>query len=73
MKRKYEPNMAKNTSVIAVVAAVNRGFLKNRRSSIGSFALSSQSTNPTSTAIANANVTSVWVDAQPLSGPSMIP
>src|SRR6478609_2250250 len=65
--------MAKNTSVIAVVAAVNRGFLKNRRSSIGSLAFSSQNTNPSSTTIANANVTNVCVDVQPLSGPSMIP
>ncbi len=56
-----------------MVAAVNRGFLKNRRSSIGSFAFSSQAMNPPRITIAIANVTNVCVDAQPLSGASMIP
>ena len=35
--------MAKNTSVTAIDAAVNRGFVKKRTSSIGSVACSSQS------------------------------
>ena len=35
VSRKIEPNIAKNSSMMPRLAAVNRGFLKNDVSSIG--------------------------------------
>ena len=35
VRRKIEPNIAKNSSMMPRLAAVNRGFLKNDVSSIG--------------------------------------
>ena len=43
--RNIEPNIAKNVSVIATLAALKRGFLKKRMSSIGWSVCSSHSTN----------------------------
>ncbi len=47
---KNDPNMEKNTSVMAELAALNRGFSNTRTSSIGWSLRRSQTTNPLSTA-----------------------
>ena len=70
-EEKYEPNMAKNTSVIAVVAAVNRGFLKNRRSSIGSSVCSSHQKKNAATNAPPTNASTVLDAVQPFVGASM--
>jgi hypothetical protein len=66
------PNSARNASVIAPLAAENRGFSKNRTSSIGFVHLISHTKNPTRIAPPTAKPASTDVDPQPLLGPSMI-
>ena len=72
MTTKNVPNATKKTSVIVLVAAVNTGFRKNRRSSIGSALRNSQPTNIAITTVGTAKVTSVSVESHPRSGASMI-
>ena len=59
--------------MIAVLAAENRGFLKNDMSSIGWSVCSSQPTKPTRAARPMANAPSTEAEVQPASGPSMMP
>ena len=63
---KIEPNIAKNTAEIAPLPALKRGFLKNRRSSIGSSVCSSHQKNAAATTAPAANTTTVLVAVQPL-------
>ena len=68
------PNMAKNTMLMAAVAAENVGFLKKRRSSIGCSARSSQSREGDEDGqAAEQDGPSVAGAVQPWAGPSMIP
>ena len=67
------PNMAKNTRLMAAVADENVGFLKNRRSSIGCSARSSQAAKSPSTARPDSSGASVAGAVQPWFGPSMMP
>ena len=66
------PNSARNASVIAPLAAENRGFSKNRTSSIGLEHLSSHTKNPTRIAPPTTNPPRTVVDVHPLLGPSMM-
>ena len=66
------PNSARNASVIAPLAAENRGFSKKRTSSIGLEHLSSHTKNPTRIAPPTAKPPRTVVEPQPLLGPSMM-
>ena len=56
-----------------MLAAENRGFLKNDMSSIGWSVCSSQPMKPARAARPMANAPSTVGDVQPASGPSMMP
>ena len=73
LRKKIDPNMAKNTNVTAIDAAENRGFLKKLTSSIGSGVWSSHRMNATSIAAPPMKPMSTGVAVQPWLGPSMIP
>ena len=65
--------MAKNVSVMATLAAVKRGFLKKRMSSIGWSVRSSQATKaPSSTRTGDERAERPGPTVQPLAGASMI-
>ena len=51
VSRKIEPNIAKNSSMMPMLAAVKRGFLKKDVSSIGLLQYDSQNANAPSTMI----------------------
>ncbi len=57
VRRKIDPNIAKNSSVIPPLAALNRGFDQNEVSSIGWGDRDSHTQNAPSTTTATANVT----------------
>ena len=73
VRRKNVPNMAKNTMLMAAVAAENVGFLKKRRSSIGYSVRSSQSPKTRRTATPDRIGPIVAGAVQPWTGPSMMP
>src|SRR4051812_21381964 len=66
------PSIEKNTNVMAPLAAEKRGFLKNRRSSIGWSMCSSHQPNPNNTAALTAKPISDVELAQPWLGASMM-
>ena len=65
--------MAKNVRVIALLAAVKRGFWKNRMSSIGVGVCSSQVMNDARAMTPTANPPTTSGSVQPFAGPSMMP
>ena len=65
--------MAKNVSVMALLAAVKRGFWKKRMSSIGVGVCSSQTMNDAIATMPTANEPSTSGSVQPFAGPSMMP
>ena len=69
---KIIPNMTKKISVIVLVAAVNTGLRKKRRSSIGSDERSSHAANAASTTAATMKDSAVDAVSQPLAGASMM-
>ena len=73
LRKNSDPNMAKNTKVTASDAAVNRGFLKKRTSSIGCGLCSSHSTNEVSSTTPMANAPRIVELAHPFDGPSITP
>jgi hypothetical protein len=73
VSRKIEPNIAKKTSVMLLLAAEKRGFLKNRMSSIGWSVVSSHHTNAASRAAPATNAATMVVDVQPSIGAWMMP
>ena len=72
VRKKNEPNIAKEARVIARLAAEKRGLRKSRMSSIGARARSSQATNPASSAAATAKAARMVRSVQPCAGTSMI-
>ena len=54
VRRNVAPNIAKNVIVMPVLAALNRGFLKKRMSSIGWSVVRSHQMNAPSSTIASA-------------------
>ena len=73
VSRNIEPNIAKKIIVMPELAAVNRGFLKNRTSSIGWSECASHHANVPSTTAASANAARIFGDVQPSCGASMMP
>ena len=73
MARNIWPNIAKNTRVIATLAAVKRRFSKKRTSSIGWSLRSSQATNAPSRPTPMVRLITTVLSLQPLLGASMIP
>ncbi len=65
--------MAKNVSVMALLAAVKRGFWKNRMSSIGVGVCSSQRMNDAMATTPTTKPPSTSGSVQPFAGPSMMP
>ncbi len=65
--------MAKKVSVMALLAAVNRGLRKKRMSSIGVGVCSSQTMNDAIATAPTANEPSTSGSVQPFAGPSMMP
>ena len=65
--------MAKNVSVMALLAAVKRGFWKNRMSSIGDGVCSSQAMKHAMATVPRTNPPSTSGSVQPFDGPSMMP
>ncbi len=66
------PKRAKNTRVMAAAAELNRGFLKNRRSSMGKGVRSSQAANRSRNATPMPAATRVGPPVQPWVGASMM-
>ena len=73
MRKKIAPNIAKNDSVIAPLAAENRRLRNSRTSSIGSGVWRSQATKPATSAAAAAKAPTMRGSVQPHSGASMMP
>ena len=73
MRRKIEPNIAKNSSVMPALAAVKRGFFQNDVSSIGLGVYDSHHANAPSTTSATANAARMLALVQPRSGAWMMP
>src|SRR3954447_935022 len=71
--RNIEPKSEKNTSVIVLLAAVNRGFLNRLISSIGESVWRSHNTKAVNMTTAMTKAITTIVDDQPFDGPSMMP
>ncbi len=70
---KIAPNIAKNTSITPLLAAVNRGFLKKCTSSIG-WSMRLSHTKKTSIRSApTTNAETIVLSPQPSTGASMMP
>ena len=72
MRKKIDPNMAKNVSVIAALAPEKRGLANRRMSSIGSRVRSSQAMKAPRMATAAAKAARIVGFVQPFDGASMI-
>ncbi len=72
MRKKIDPNIAKNTSVIAALAPEKRGLRNSRMSSIGSRVRSSQARKAPSTAALMPKAARIVGLVQPRDGASMI-
>jgi len=72
VRRKIDPNIAKNRSMIPPLAALNLGFDQNEVSSIGWAVRDSHTQNAPSTRKDRAKVARVAVDVQPFSGAWMM-
>ena len=73
VSRNVAPNMAKNTIMMPMLAAVNRGFWKKCTSSIGWSVCASHAKNAPSTTTPMPNVSRIVLSPQPSVGASMIP
>ena len=73
VSRNVAPNSAKNVIVMPVLAAVKRGFLKKRTSSIGWSVVRCHQMNVPSSTIASPNATRIGGSVQPSVGASMMP
>src|SRR6187399_593505 len=73
LTKNSDPNMAKNTKVTAIDAAVKRGLAKKPSSRIGWSVCRSQNTNDVSDTTATTNEPITSGSVQPLAGPSMTP
>ena len=71
--RKVVPNIAKKTSMMPLLAAVNRGFLKKFTSSIGWSMRLSHTKKTSSSAMPRKNAIRIVLSVQPCCGASMIP
>ena len=73
VSRNVAPNNAKNVIVMPVLAALNRGFLKNRTSSIGWSVVRCHQMNAPRSTIAMPNEARIIGSVQPSDGASMMP
>ena len=72
VSRKMVPNSTMNVTVIAPLAAENRGFSNTRTSSMGWLECSSQSTKHSARSAPTANAATTSGDVHPWLGASMI-
>ncbi len=72
VKRKNEPNRAKNTRAMEPLAALKRGSRKKATSSMGSSTRRSHTAKAASSTAARAKVPKVTGSVQPCWGPSMM-
>ena len=73
VRRNVAPNIAKKMNMMPMLAAENRGFLKNWRLSMGCVECSSHHANDASNTAAIANAARICPLPQPSVGPLMMP
>ena len=73
LTKNSEPNRAKNTSVMAPDAALNRALANRRTSRRGCDERRSHNTNATSRTTAETSEATITGSPQPVAGPSMMP